>query len=84
MRRLRTIAAAAALLLLVGCSGLRPDKAFVRAERAHYNSLAPIIRALADEDPTNDPDLRGSNSAALLEQLKDWDKALSDAEAAAQ
>lgn len=79
MRFLPTLAALVTLpLLAVGCATPRED--YVRADRATFDTVAPVIRALADEDPSNDPDLTGVNGEALLGTLRTWELRLKRAE----
>ncbi len=80
MRRL--CAAVFLALSLTSCADLRPDAAYVRADRARFDVIEPIVRALADEDPANDPDLRSSNGLALLALLDGWRVQLEAAERA--
>lgn len=56
---------ALALALLAGCSSLTPDAAFLAAARSYHGTMATAILPLTDSDPTNDPDLSGSNGQAL-------------------
>lgn len=53
---------------------------YVAADRATYNVLAPVITALADTDPDNDPNLTGANGSAILLLLQGWDFRVSQAE----
>lgn len=74
----------AMVLLPISCAHLRPDEAYVRADRARFELLEPMLRALADEDPSNDPDLTGVNGRALLAMLDSWGLQLSQGEKATQ
>lgn len=74
------------LLAAPGCAALQglqsPAATYVSAERETYNSVAPIIQALADTDPSNDPDLSGVNGQAVLVLLESWNLRISAAEKA--
>lgn len=59
---------------------LLPSPAYVAADRATYDTAAPILRSLADDDPTNDPDLTGANGVAVLRMVDAWDIRISSAE----
>lgn len=62
------------LPLLAGCPSVsvQPDEAYVKADRAHYEFIEPVLSALADEDPDNDPDLTGVNGQAVMLSLTTW------------
>ncbi len=68
------------LPLLAGCSALNVDAEYVKADRATYDLVAPIVRDLADTDPTNDPDLTGVNGRAVISALDSWQLRLEKAE----
>ena len=72
----------ATLTVLLGCSQLHtPDESYVRADRATYDVVAPVIRLLADSDPTNDPVLTGSNGLGLIQVITTWEARIRAAEA---
>lgn len=71
------------LLFLCSCSHLQPPHAaYVAGDRATFNVIDPVIRNLADGDPTNDPDLTGANSSGLLVMMDSWRLRLESAETA--
>ena len=71
----------AALILLSSCKHLQaPQEAYVKADRARFEMLEPMVRALADEDPLNDPDLSGVNGRSVLAMLEAWDLQIRTAE----
>jgi len=79
----RAVYAVAALPLLIvasGCSSLRVSDTYVQADRTTFDVVEPVVRALADEDPPNDPDLTGVNGEAVLTMLDSWKLRLEAAE----
>lgn len=60
--------------------GFRPHRSYVEADRATFDTLAPVVRDLADSDPTNDPDLSGVNGEAVLSLVESWQLRLEAAE----
>jgi len=81
MKNLVRGAAAVLLALTVaGCASMRVSDTYVRADRATFDVVEPVVRALADEDPTNDPDLAGVNGEAVLTMLDSWKLRLEAAE----
>lgn len=68
------------LVLASGCQHFRVQQQYVDADRATFNVVAPVVRALADEDPANDPDLSGVNGRAVLLMLDTWEIRLEAAE----
>lgn len=86
MKRIRPIWA----LVLVACflcscpslgvSGVGPRPAYVQADRDTFNALAPVIRLLADNDPSNDPDLTGINGVGLIQTINTWELRIEAAE----
>lgn len=72
---------------LIGCQALTPQNlsvpaAWVDADRATFNVVAPIILSLSDADPANDPDLTGVNGMALRQVIETWKMRLIEAELA--
>lgn len=68
------------LLSLTSCQHFRVQQQYVDADRTTFNVVAPVVRALADEDPANDPDLTGVNGRAVLLMLDTWEIRLEAAE----
>jgi len=84
MKTLTLTIAALTLPMLASCehfTTLRPDRAYVEADRATYELVSPIVRDLADGDPANDPDLSGVNGVALTQALDSWELRIEAAEA---
>lgn len=67
-------------LAVCGCKSLRVSDTYVQADRTTFEVVEPVVRALADEDPTNDPDLTGPNGTAVLLMLDSWRMRLEAAE----
>jgi len=65
---------------LFGKKGLTVPQQWVRSDRATYELVAPTLRLLVDGDPSNDPDLTGVNSLALIQLLDAWNVRLMAAE----
>lgn len=57
------------------------QRQYVKADRATYDAISPVVRDLADDDAENDPDLSGVNGEALLMLVNSWDDRLTAAEA---
>ena len=53
---------------------------WIVADRATFNAVAPVILALTDSDPSNDPDLTGVNATALRHAVQTWQIRLQMAE----
>ena len=66
--------------ILASCTGLRPDPAYVTADRATFDTVAPVVQLLADTDLANDPDLSGVNGESLLLTISTWELRLKAAE----
>jgi len=80
---MKYLAVLASVALLSSCDSLsqfRPAPAYVAADRATFNVVAPVVRDLADDDPSNDPDLTGVNGEALLQLIESWELRLTSAE----
>ena len=63
-----------------GCTALQVQNQYVGADRATFDVVAPVMRALADDDPENDPDLTGINGRSVLLMLDTWELRLEAAE----
>jgi hypothetical protein len=72
------------LIALPSCAlfdnAIPPQKAYVEADRATFDAIAPVVTALCDTDPTNDPDLTGVNGQALLQTVQTWELRIEAAE----
>lgn len=74
------VALVSACALMPDTKNLKVPVLYVEADRATYEAIAPVITALADTDPSNDPDLTGVNGLALLQALQTWEQRLQEAE----
>ena len=63
-----------------GCGALRVQDTYVRADRATFDVVAPIVRNLSDGDPSNDPDLTGVNGRSVQQMIASWELRLEKAE----
>ena len=74
------------LVLLAGATSCKTlanykvPQTYVQADRATFEVIEPVMRALADTDPSNDPDLSGANGAAVLTMLDTWEARIDNAE----
>lgn len=72
-----------ALLSLCSCQalqGFKVSESYVAADRQTFDVVAPTLRAFADADLLNDPDLSGANGTAVLTMLDTWQIRLEAAE----
>lgn len=69
MRPLIAIVLAACLS---SCAALAPAPAYVKGDRSTFKTVEPLLRNLADGDPTNDPKLTSLEAKTINLTLDSW------------
>ncbi len=69
---MKKFCAVAALMLLSGCEGISVADAYVAADRATYNAIAPGYRAYVEADEKLD----APSKASRMRLLKTWEMRL--------